>query len=182
MKTHSLQSIQKTDQLTINEKTASRTSGQSRKTILVIITLVITGFLIVKLQQSENESAIVATASVVEKKNTTVKTTTAIKQERRKKETAHPADFIKTKIKWRKNLLGETVVEGSLTNTARLASFKDPVITITWLSKTNTALATTNYPLYEYLGASKTILYKLKVKAPAKYAAIKASVESATSL
>jgi hypothetical protein len=69
-----------------------------------------------------------------------------------------------------------------LTNIATLADFKDPVITITWLSKTNTPLATTSHPLYEYLGARQTISYKMKLKAPAKYATIKASVESATAL
>ena len=90
--------------------------------------------------------------------------------------------YVKTKINWRKNLVGETVLEGTLTNTAVSASFKDPVVLITWLSKTNTTLATSRYPFYEYLGAKKTISYKLKVKAPSKYNSVKASVESATAL
>ena len=90
--------------------------------------------------------------------------------------------YVKTKVNWRKNLVGETVLEGTLTNTATVASFKDPVVLITWLSKTNTVLATSRYPLYEYIGAKKTISYKMKVKAPSKYSSVKATVESATAL
>jgi hypothetical protein len=182
MKSHTLPSIQENDHVPIDQQTSRQASGKSRKTILVVITLIITGFLILKLWQSETHASAAASEAVIEKKNTPVKTTAEIKEERRKKEIASPANYIKTKIKWRKNLVGETVLDGTLTNMATLADFKDPVITISWLSKTNTILATTNHPLYEYLGAKKTIPYKLKLKAPAKYASIKASVESATAL
>lgn len=157
---------------------------KSRKIILVLLTLFITGFLIIKLQQSENYASASMSASVssIEKKNALEKTPAQLKEERKKKEKANPSAYVKTKLNWRKNLVGETVLEGTLTNTATLSNFKDPVILVTWLSKTNTVLATSRYPLYEYLGAKKTISYKLKVKAPAKYDNVKASVESATAL
>lgn len=155
-------------------------AGRNRKTALVVLTLLITGFLIIKLQQTETYAS--ASVSAIEKNNPPAKTPAQLKEERRKKEIANPAMYVKTKINWRKNLVGETVLEGTLTNTAALANFKDPVVLITWLSKTNTTLATSRYPLYEYLGAKKTISYKLKVKAPSKYNSVKASVESATAL
>ncbi|HKO82456.1 MAG TPA: DUF4339 domain-containing protein [Chitinophagaceae bacterium] len=163
------------------EKTGPAVS-RKRTTALVVLALFITGFLIVKLQQSESHVSASASVSAIEQKNASVKTPAQLKEERRKKEIASPAAYIKTKINWRKNLVGETVLEGTLTNMATWANFKDPVVSVTWLSKTNTALATSRYPVYEYLGAKKTISYKLKVKAPAKYNSVKASVESATAL
>ena len=103
-----------------------------------------------------------------------------LKEERRKKEKANPSLYVKTKINWRKNLVGETVMEGTLTNTATLSNFKDPVILVTWLSKTNTVHWQQAVILYMNTSAAKkTISYKLKVKAPSKYNSIKASVESA---
>lgn len=156
--------------------------ARSRKIVLVLLALLITGFLIIKLQQSESYASASASVSAIEKKSAVVKTPVQLKEEKRKKEMANPAMYVKTKINWRKNLVGETVLEGTLTNTATLASFKDPVVLITWLSKTNTVLATSRYPFYEYLGAKKTISYKLKVKAPSKYNSVKASVESAIAL
>ncbi len=169
------------------QSTAEKTglvAPKSRKIVLVLLTLFITGFLIIKLQQSENyaSTSMSASVSAIEKKNAIEKTPAQLKEERKKKEKANPSAYVKTKINWRKNLVGETVLEGTLTNTATLSNFKDPVILVTWLSKTNTTLATSRYPLYEYLGAKKTISYKLKVKAPPKYNSIKASVESATAL
>lgn len=157
-------------------------AGRNRKTVLVVLTLLITGFLIVKLQQSESYASASVSVSAIEKSNQPVKTTAQLKEERRKKELASPATYIKIKLNWRKNLVGETVLEGTLTNTATLASFKDPVVVVTWLSKTNTVLTKSRYPLYEYLGARKTISYKMKVKALSKYNNVKASVESATAL
>ncbi len=182
MKSYPLPSTQENNNLTSDSKKSGLASGKSWKTILAVIAVTITGFLIIKLQQTETHASTVAAVSSIEKKNEAVKTPTQLKEDRRKKEITNPASYIKTKIKWRKNLVGETVVEGNLVNIATLADFKDPVISITWLSKTNTPLATTSHPLYEYLAAKKTIPYKLKIKAPAKYASIKASVESATAL
>lgn len=158
--------------------------ARSRKIVLVLLTLVITGFLIIKLQQAESYASTSVSASVaaIENKEAPAKTAASVKEERRKKEKAIPSSCVKTKISWRKNLVGETVLQGTLTNTAVSSNFKDPVIVVTWLSKTNTPLATSRYPLYEFLGAKTTISYKLKVKAPSKYNSVKASVESATAL
>jgi len=160
------------------------TPARSRKIALVLLTLLITGFLIIKLQQAESyaSTSVSASVAVIEKKNVPEKKPVPLKEERKKKEKANPSSCVKTKISWRKNLVGETVLQGTLTNTATISNFKDPVIVVTWLSKTNTPLATSRYPLYEYLGAKKTISYKLKVKAPSKYESVTASVESATGL
>ncbi|RYE50506.1 MAG: hypothetical protein EOP21_03690 [Hyphomicrobiales bacterium] len=69
-----------------------------------------------------------------------------------------------------------------MTNTSKGVSIKDPVLVVTWLSKTNTHFATTNYSIPAILEAKASMPYKLKVKAPGKYAALKVSVESVTAL
>ena len=83
-------------------------------------------------------------------------------------------------MSWRKKLIGGTVLEGTLHNSATAVNFKDPVLLVTWLSKTNTVIGTNRFPLDEYVAAGKTISYKLKVKAPSKISDIMVSVENAT--
>lgn len=150
---------------------------EHRKAILAVIALIIAGFLLIKLQKPENYSQVVATAATVSQP---AKTLADSPKKLRQKEVENPAVCIKGDLSWRKNLVGETVLKGTLNNSATQTNFKDPVILITWLSKTNTALGTTSYPLYEYLAAGKTIPYKLKVKAPFKYSDARIAVESAT--
>jgi hypothetical protein len=151
-------------------------AGRNWKTALVVLALILIAFFIIKLQSSEGHLPSFETATL------SAKNSTDLKKERRRKEMEHPADYIKAKMSWHKNLIGEIVLEGTLHNTATLANFKDPVMLITWLSKTNTPVGTNRYPLYEYLGTGKTIRYKLKVKAPSKIGDVKVSVESATAI
>lgn len=144
------------------------------KTFVAILFLIGLAFLIIKLQQSEDNRSAFQTV------NKAAKTPSKLKEESKKKEFINPAGYLKVKTSWRKNLIGETVLEGTLHNTAPLANLKDPVLLVTWLSKTNTVMGTNRYPLYEYLGAGKTTSYKLKVKAPSKIGDVKVLVESAT--
>jgi len=146
------------------------------KTFLAVLALIGAAYLIIKLQKSGDNKQVFQTV------NTPAKTPAKIKEESRKKEPANPVSYLKVKMSWHKNLIGETVLEGTVHNSSPLANFKDPVLLVTWLSKTNTTMGATRYPLYEYLGAGNIIQYKLKVKAPSKIGDIKASVESATAV
>src|SRR5436190_14991812 len=137
-------------------------TGKKWKTILAILALIGAAYLIIKLQKSEDNKPVFQTV------NTPAKTPAKIKEESRKKEPANPVTYLKVKMSWHKNLIGETVLEGTLHNSSPHTNFKDPVLLVTWLSKTNTAIGTTRFPLYEYLGAGNIIQYKLKVKAPSK--------------
>ena len=151
-------------------------AGKKWKTFLAVLALIGAAYLIIKLKQSESNTPVLETV------NMPLKISQKFKEEVRKKEIANPISYLKVKMNWRKNLIGETVLEGTLYNTAPLANFKDPVLLVTWLSKTNTSMGTNRYPLYEYLGAGKSIKYKLKVKAPSKISDAKVSVESATTI
>ena len=146
------------------------------KTFLAVLALIGAAYLIIKLQQPEPGKPAFQTI------NTPAKTPVKIKEEHQKREPVNPGNYLQVKIKWRKNLFGAIVLEGTVHNTAAAANFKDPVLSVTWLSKTNSEMETDRYPLYEYLGAGNTIQYKLKVKAPSKIGDVKVSVESATAV
>lgn len=142
------------------------------KTVLAILALIAAAFLIIKLQKPEANTAAFQEASRI------VKTAARSNGERSKKEVANPTRYVKVKTSWRKNLIGETVLEGTLQNTAPIYNFKDPILLVTWLSKTNSVMGTSRYPLYEYLEAGRTIPFKMKAKAPSKFADITVSIES----
>ena len=108
------------------------------------------------------------------------KTQAELKAELRQTEIQHPVSYISTKFSWWKNLVGETVIEGTLTNNATMAPFKDPVLRVTWLSKTNTPMRVSSYPVYEYLGPRQSVPYKLKVHGPRKAESINLAIESAS--
>ncbi len=177
-RTSPLQAVPK--QATTAEKKVSALK-EHRKTILALIALAISGYLLVKLQKPEIPLQVAATVAPVEKtiSSKAEKVQTEIKKKNKPKEAEKPTTSIKAKISWRKNLIGETVLTGTLNNTASNTNFKDPVILVTWLSKTNTILGETSYPLNEYIEAGKSVSYKLKVKVPFKYGDINVSVKSA---
>jgi hypothetical protein len=148
------------------------------KTFLAVLALIGASFLIIKLQQPEGGQSTLQTVNTTAKD--LINTPAKIKEEVKKKEPSNPASYLKATMSWRKKLIGGTVLEGTLHNSAPQINFKNPVLVVTWLSKTNTVIGTNRYPLDEYVGAGKTIPYKLKVKAPPKIADIKVSVETAT--
>lgn len=155
-----------------------------RKVILALIALAISGYLLVKLQKSEPSLQVAATVAPVEKvrANKTEKIQTETKKKVKPKETEKATTSIKAEVNWRKNLIGETVLTGTLNNTASITNFKDPVILVTWLSKKNEVLGETSYPLHEYIAAGKNVSYKLKVKVPFKYNDVSILVKSATTV
>lgn len=108
------------------------------------------------------------------------KTEAELKEELRQREMQNPKKYISTDLTWRINLVGETVIEGTLTNNATMATFKDPVLRVRWLSKTNSVMRESTYPVYEFLGARQSIRCKLKVHGPRKASDVSVVVESAT--
>jgi hypothetical protein len=157
---------------------------EHRKTFFALIALAIVGYLLVKLQKPGTHLQVAATSAAVEKAgiNKSEKIQTETKKKINPVEAEKPTASLKAKLNWRKNLIGETILTGTLNNSATSTGFKDPVIVITWLSKTNAILGETTYPLNEYIAAGESVSYKLKVKVPFKYVDIKVSVKSATTL
>jgi len=66
---------------------------------------------------------------------------------------------------WR-NLMGQYVIVGTLTNAADLSTFKDIALEITFMSKTETVLDVQNHTVYESVGPKRSVLFKVKTDAP----------------
>jgi hypothetical protein len=159
------------------------------KTVLAIIALIIATLLLIELKKSKPHSA--------SAKNINPSTSTAVSQsalsqstrnpiqtdkDERQLEIENPASYIKSEINWRKNLVGTIVLEGTLRSVATAATFKDPVLLVTWLSKSNENLGSNQYTVDKQLEAGETISFKLKVSAPSKIGDARAAVVSATAV
>ena len=146
------------------------------KTILAVIALIIATLLLIELKKSKTHSTAANQPSVSQ----SIKTPSEARKDPRKIEMESPAAYIKGQIDFRKNLFGSVVLEGTLSNTASVANFKDPLILVTWLSQSNESIGTAQYSVNKYLPAGETISYKLKVSAPSKVAGVRMSVVSAS--
>jgi len=183
-----------------HSETGIKTSGFTRqnkgfsvaknlKTILAVIALIIATLLLIELKKSKTHSLAskkvnqpVQTALSQPTVSQPAKSPIQIRKDPRQKELENPAAYIKNEINWRKNLVGSIILEGTLSNTATLVNFKDPVILVTWLSKSNESIGTMQYPVNKFLPAGQSISYKLKASAPSKIAGLRAAVVSATAV
>ena len=88
------------------------------------------------------------------------------KDELLKKEQKKPQDFITVTGYNKKNILGQTVVKGTLVNKASVATFKDVDIKLSFYSKTQALLETDNETEYMTLGPGESKDFKTKYFAP----------------
>jgi hypothetical protein len=84
------------------------------------------------------------------------------KAELAKTEQQDPAKYISSRVGHRENLLGQTVVEGTLTSSATAAVFKDVVLQVDFISKTNAVIRSEKYTIYPVLNPGQTISFKEK--------------------
>ena len=83
-----------------------------------------------------------------------------------KKEEKDPAAFIIVKGNSKKNIVGQTVVKGTLVNKASVATFKDVDIKLTFYSKTKALLETDRETIYQILNPGESQQFKTKYFAP----------------
>lgn len=95
-------------------------------------------------------------------------------------EQAAPADYLAVSGTYRRNLLNQLVLEGDVASSATLASYKDPMLLVTWYSKTRTEIATQQYPVYEFLRPQRSTHFKLKTNAPDEVASVAMGIAGAT--
>ena len=77
-------------------------------------------------------------------------------------ERQNPTSCLSVDGTYRKNLIGEWVIEGEISNTATLATYKDVVLEINYYSKTKTHLGTEKEAIYEYFPAGQAKKFKIK--------------------
>ena len=90
----------------------------------------------------------------------------ATKEDLHDKETKDPQNFLTVSGHDRHNLLGQTVVKGTITNKATVASYKDVDVKLDFYSKTGTLLETDKETVYEIIGPGQSKNFKTKYFAP----------------
>jgi len=88
------------------------------------------------------------------------------KEDLLKKEQKNPQYFLRIKGNNKKNILGQTVVKGTVSNNATIAVFKDLDIKLSFYSKTKALLETDKETIYETLGPGESKDFKTKYFAP----------------
>lgn len=83
-----------------------------------------------------------------------------------KKEERDPAAFITVNGNSKKNIVGQTVVKGTLVNKASVATYKDVNLQLTFYSKTKALLETDKETIYQILNPGDVQDFKTKYFAP----------------
>lgn len=82
------------------------------------------------------------------------------------KEQKNPPGFLIISGRNKKNIVGQTVVKGTITNKASVATFKDVDIKLSFYSKTKALLETDKETIYETIGPGESQDFKTKYFAP----------------
>ncbi|MEO9210412.1 MAG: hypothetical protein ABI208_04905 [Ginsengibacter sp.] len=88
------------------------------------------------------------------------------KEELLQKELKNPKNFLRVTGDHKRNILGQTVIKGSITNNAAVATYKDVKIKLTFYSKTNALLDTEEETIFEQFFPGDTKRFKTKYFAP----------------
>lgn len=103
-----------------------------------------------------------------EKKDNTFDTKTydEVKETLADKEKKNPASFLTVSNRDRKNIIGQTVVKGTITNHATVCWYKDVELHLSFYSKTAVKLDEGIETVYEEIAPGQTIKFKTKYFAP----------------
>lgn len=88
------------------------------------------------------------------------------KESLEEKEKKNPVRFLSISGKDKHNLIGQTVIKGSITNKARIATYKDVEIELSFFSKTGVLLEKEKETIFEVLEPGETTDFKTKYFAP----------------
>ncbi len=97
------------------------------------------------------------------------------------KEKNNPVSFLSVRNEDRKNLFGQTVVKGTITNKATVCAYKDVELRLSFFSKTATKLDEVLETIYENIGPGKTVKFKTKYFAPKGTDSVAIRITKATS-
>lgn len=84
-------------------------------------------------------------------------------EEREKK---NPVEFISVTSKDKHNLIGQTVIKGAVHNNAKICTYKDVELELSFFSKTGVLLEKDSEKVYEVIEPGKSAEFKTKYFAP----------------
>ncbi len=82
------------------------------------------------------------------------------------REKKNPEKFIRVTAKNKRNLIGQTVVRGEVSNQAKICVYKDIALELSFYSKTGVLLEKNPETVYEIVAPGKTVSFKTKYFAP----------------
>lgn len=82
------------------------------------------------------------------------------------KEKKNPLLFLSVSSSDKHNLIGQTVIKGNVTNNAKVCSYKDVQLELSFYSKTGTLLEKGNETVYDEIAPGKSADFKIKNFAP----------------
>lgn len=88
------------------------------------------------------------------------------KESLEEKEKKNPLAFITVSSKDKHNLIGQTVIKGSINNKAKICVYKDVQLELSFFSKTGVLLEKDNEIVYEIIEPGKSADFKTKYFAP----------------
>ena len=91
-----------------------------------------------------------------------------LEREQRLNERARPHEFVALNYNDRRNLLGEVVIEGSLTNNAELTMYRDFQLMIYFLDSDGGKTDSASVGVFEEITPGETAPFKVKQKGPRK--------------
>ncbi|MFN3665158.1 MAG: hypothetical protein ACK4S0_03305 [Sediminibacterium sp.] len=103
-----------------------------------------------------------------------------VKETLAEKEKNNPKRFLMVSNTDRKNLIGQTVVKGSISNKATICWYKDVELRLSFYSKTGVKLDEGLETIYENIGPGKTIKFKTKYFAPKGTDSVAISINKAS--
>ena len=95
------------------------------------------------------------------------------------KEKKNPENFLTVSGYDKKNIIGQTVVRGTVTNKASVAAYKDVDVKLDFYSKTGTLLESDKETVYEVIGPGESKKFKTKYFAPKGTDSVALSVTTA---
>lgn len=95
-------------------------------------------------------------------------------------ERSNPTRFLTSSGEYRDNIWGnKTVLNGTITNSAAKATFKDVVVEVKFYSSTESLISSENYTIYDYFPAGSSKDFNLRIKHPSGTEKVGLSVVSA---
>lgn len=88
------------------------------------------------------------------------------KESLKEKEKKNPTAFLKVSSKDKHNLIGQTVIKGTVVNAAKVCVYKDIELELSFFSKTGVLLEKDNETVYEAIEPGKSADFKSKYFAP----------------
>lgn len=82
-------------------------------------------------------------------------------------EKQNPTSFLSASGTYHPTLLGNKMkINGTITNKATIASYKDVTITVRYISKTDSDIGSGNYTIYDFFPPNQTKEFEIKIEIP----------------